>query len=193
MASDTSSLHLAYMLDCIKLAQQSPLKPSNFRVGALLVALPSRAILSTGYTLEIPGNTHAEQSALTKYARERGISDPEARLSEAFPLPDNGAADTELVLYCSMEPCAKRLSGNKSCAQRIIETRGQGWGIKKVYYGVKEPDTFVGESDGVRLLTEAGVELEYVSGLEEKILQVAMAGHEQDREKKWTLMGTYVV
>ncbi|KAF2158039.1 cytidine deaminase-like protein [Myriangium duriaei CBS 260.36] len=180
MTSNSSSPHLPYMQDCIKLAQQSPPKPSNFRVGALLVALPSRTVLATGYTLELPGNTHAEQSALTKYARERGVADTESRLSDAFPPPPSDAADTELVIYCSMEPCAKRLSGNKSCAQRIVDTRGQGWGVKKVYYGVKEPETFVGESEGVRLLTEAGVELEYVAGLEDEILRVATAGHVQE-------------
>lgn len=176
MDSETK-VHLSYMQQCIELAKKSPPKPSNFRVGALLVALPSKTILSTGYTLELPGNTHAEQSALEKYSRERGVSNPETQLSAAFPPPSPGSTDTELVIYCSMEPCAKRLSGNKSCAQRIVETRGQGWGVKKVYYGVKEPETFVGESEGVRLLTEAGVELEYIAGLEDEILKVAMAGH----------------
>ncbi|KAJ8114206.1 hypothetical protein OPT61_g3863 [Boeremia exigua] len=178
MASEGQS-HLSYMRQCIELAQQSPPKPSNFRVGALLVALPSKTILATGYTLELPGNTHAEQCALSKYAHSRGVSDPETQLSEAFPPPHPDAADIELVIYCSMEPCAERLSGNKSCAQRIIETRGKGWGVKKVYYGVKEPETFVGESNGVRLLKEAGIELEYVAGLEDEILKVATAGHVQ--------------
>lgn len=78
-----------------------------------------------------------------------------------------------------MEPCAKRSVGNRTCVEWILETRrqGQGAGIQKVFYGVKEPGIFVGESEGVKKLREAGVEVELVEGLEEEILRVAKAGH----------------
>ncbi|WPG99924.1 Hypothetical protein R9X50_00274700 [Acrodontium crateriforme] len=177
IASDSSSIHHEYMRECIKLSLNAPAKPTNFRVGALLVAEPSHTILATGYTLELPGNTHAEQSALAKYAQQKGVDDPEHRLADAFPPPPPGSTDTKLAIYTSMEPCALRLSGNKTCAQRILDTRAQGWGVTKVYYGLKEPETFVGESAGVKMLTDAGIELEYVAGLEEEILTVTLAGH----------------
>lgn len=74
--------------------------------------------------------------------------------------------------------------------QRIIQTRsagaGEGKGIRKVYFGVKEPGTFVGESEGCRMLTEAGVEWEVVTGLEEEILKVAKEGHGEGEEEKGT-------
>ena len=93
-----------------------------------------------------------------------------------------------MVLYVTMEPCGKRLSGNVPCVQRIIQTRnaGEGKGVRKVYFGVKEPGTFVGESEGCRMLTEAGVEWEVVGGLEEEIIKVAKEGHEEKQEGKGT-------
>lgn len=171
--------HRVYLRDCLELARTSPPKPTNFRVGALLLSLPSETVLSTGFTLELPGNTHAEQSCLSKLAKQRGVEDTDTNLSKAFPPPKTNAIDKTMVLYCTMEPCAKRLSGNKSCVQRILETRAQGpgCGVQKVYFGVKEPGIFVGESEGCRMLSDAGVEWEFVPGLEEEILAVATAGH----------------
>src|SRR4051812_11593611 len=59
--------HATYMRLALDQAHESPPKPSNFRVGALLVDADTGAILSRGYTLELPGNTHAEQCCLIKY------------------------------------------------------------------------------------------------------------------------------
>lgn len=53
--------HHSYMRFALSLAEKSVLKSTNFRVGAVLVDESANQILSTGYTLEIPGNTHAEQ------------------------------------------------------------------------------------------------------------------------------------
>ena len=85
-----------------------------------------------------------------------------------------------------------RLSGNLPCVKRIIATRQAGKrGIQKVYFGVKEPGTFVGESMGCKLLTEARIEWQLVSGFEKQILAVAFAGHEnKDQEIKDALRGT---
>jgi len=44
----------------LELAEKSPPKPTNYRVGAVVVDAFNN-ILATGYTLELPGNTHAEQ------------------------------------------------------------------------------------------------------------------------------------
>jgi pyrimidine deaminase RibD-like protein len=54
--------------------------------------------------------------------------------------------------------------------------------IRRVYVGVSEPETFVGVNLGRRRLTEAGIEVVHVAGLEEAILQVATAGHERKEE-----------
>jgi pyrimidine deaminase RibD-like protein len=163
--------HLQYMRLALDQAQESPPKPSNFRVGALLVDADTGAIISRGYTLECEGNTHAEQCCLLKLAREIYCS--EERVGEALP--------PNTVIYTTMEPCNLRLSGNLPCVDRIIRTRGKNGeqAIKKVYLGVKEPEKFVGENEGRKKLEGHGIECIHVPGLEERILSVAIAGHEQ--------------
>src|SRR5689334_18015176 len=47
-----------WMRYALSLAKQSPPKPSNYRVGAVLLEEASQEVLATGYTLELPGNTH---------------------------------------------------------------------------------------------------------------------------------------
>ncbi|RAL10645.1 putative DRAP deaminase [Aspergillus homomorphus CBS 101889] len=176
-----TSPHLNYMRTCLSLAEKAPAKPTNFRVGALLLSRDESdatletndRLLATGYTMEREGNTHAEQCCLANYAATQGVT--AEQVAEA--LPDE--AGRKLVMYVTMEPCGRRLSGNAPCVERIISTRDEGRrGIQKVYFGVKEPGTFVGESEGCRRLTAAGVEWEVVQGLEKEILTVATAGHE---------------
>ena len=182
--SPSRETDLFFLRHALNLAQSSPPQPTNFRVGALLVSFPTPAspssttpspqILSTGYTLELPGNTHAEQCCLLKLASAHSIS--ESSLHTVLPPSLN------VTLYTSLEPCGKRLSGNAPCVQRIIETRrkageGRVSGIQRVVFGAKEPGTFVKDSQSCRLLSQAGVEWEYVRELEGEILEVAMAGH----------------
>jgi pyrimidine deaminase RibD-like protein len=64
------------------------------------------------------------------------------------------------------------------CVQRIVRAKH----IRKVVCGVKEPETFVGENEGRKILKEDGIEVVYVSGLEEEILSVATAGHTKKEE-----------
>jgi pyrimidine deaminase RibD-like protein len=163
--------HMQYMLLALDQAQESPPKPSNFRVGALLVDADTGAILSRGYTLECEGNTHAEQCCLLKYAQAHDL--PEDRVGEALP--------PNTVIYTTMEPCNLRLSGNLPCVDRIIRTTSLNGDrtIKKVYIGVKEPEKFVGENEGRKKLEGYGINVIHVQGLEERILHVATAGHEQ--------------
>lgn len=172
---------LSYLRQTIDLAKLSPPKPSNFRVGCVIVAHSGPhppQVLSTGYTLELEGNTHAEQCALSKLDSEHFVPD-----NDIGPtlLPDHNA-----VLYTSLEPCGKRLSGNLPCVQRIIATRRQNpeGGIRKVVFGAKEPGTFVQDSQSCKLLTEAGIEWEYLPDFEQEILLVAMEGHVKEEKSK---------
>ena len=151
--------HLAYMRHALSLAKKAPPRPTNFRVGAILLDEATNTILSTGYTLELPGNTHAEQCCLAK------TSNTTREKSEA-----------KLVLYTTMEPCNQRASGNTPCTETIL---GYGGAIKVVYVGVREPEKFVGENVGRAKLEEAGVAYVHVPGLEVEILEVATAGHEK--------------
>lgn len=156
--------HKAYMQLCLEQAQKSHPKPTNYRVGAVLVDLASNTILATGYTLELPGNTHAEQCCLMKLAEKHGVS--EENLGGVLP--------SGLALYTTVEPCSKRLSGNLPCVERVLRLAGS---IRTVYVGAMEPETFVAENTGKRMLEDAGICIVHVEGLEKEILEVATAGH----------------
>jgi pyrimidine deaminase RibD-like protein len=183
--------HLIYLQQALELARKSPPKPTNFRVGAILVSNPlteefSPTILSTGYTLELPGNTHAEQCAIAKLATKHGI--PETELHSIL------TQETNATLYTTLEPCGKRLSGSLSCVHRIISTRdnlsrvstsgNSKCGIQKVIFGAKEPGTFVQDSESCRMMDEAGLEWEYVEGLQDEILLAAKEGHGPAKSKE---------
>ncbi|MCJ1416581.1 hypothetical protein MMC32_002919 [Xylographa parallela] len=176
MAESTSDLPESvkdYMRLAIKLAKQSPPKPTNFCVGAILVDEAPNKVLSTGYTLELPGNTHAEQCCLQKFATQHGKSE-----DDIVDLLPRGT-----VIYTTMEPCGKRLSGNLPCIDRILNTRkGVHGGIETVYHGVSEPETFVGQNTGRARLEAAGIKCVHVSGFEQEILEVATAGHPQKED-----------
>ncbi|PKS11470.1 hypothetical protein jhhlp_003234 [Lomentospora prolificans] len=158
--------HKAVLEYALTLATQSPPKPTNYRVGAVLLNLTTNTVTETGYTLELEGNTHAEQCAFSKLSSRLGI-DEGPGLREAMKGQPH-------ALYTTMEPCSFRLSGNKPCVDRILEQRD--W-VKVVYAGVVEPKDLVKENDGQGKLEGAGVKVVQVPGLEEEILKVAKAGH----------------
>lgn len=111
-----------------------------------------------------PGNTHAEQCCLIKIAEMYNVTEEE--LDEV--LPEN------TILYTTMAPCSKRLSGNRTCTERIL---GLASRIRVVYVGIKEPGVFITENIGRSLLEDAGVQLQFVEGMEHRIFEVATAGH----------------
>ncbi|KAI0813426.1 cytidine deaminase-like protein [Xylaria sp. FL0064] len=178
MASETSPStthaddHRGWMEFALDQARLSPPAPTKFCVGAVLVDVDKGEALSTGYSMELPGdrpgdpgNTHAEHCCFIKIAEQYGI--PEDKIGEV--LPKNTA------LYTTMEPCNRRLSGNRTCVDRILSLNGA---IKTVYVGIREPDTFIAENDGITRLRNAGVEVVLVDGMQERILAVSTAGHE---------------
>jgi pyrimidine deaminase RibD-like protein len=156
--------HKAYMQFALNLARKSPPKPTNYRVGAVLVDLSCNKILATGYTLELPGNTHAEQCCFIKLATQHDV--PEERLKEVLP--------PNMALYTTVEPCSERLSGNLPCAERVLRLAGS---IRIVYVGIMEPETFVSNNTGRKALRDAGITVVHIEGLETEILEVATAGH----------------
>lgn len=163
--------HKAYMEHALDQARLSPPASTKFCVGAVLVDADKNEILSTGYSLELPrdslgdpGSTHAEQCCFIKVAQRHGL--PEERIGGVLP--------KNTVLYTTMEPCNKRLSGNRTCVERILRLDGA---IKTVYVGIKEPEVFVGENVGRKRLEDAGVVVTVVEGMQERILKVSTAGH----------------
>ncbi|KAK4234742.1 Fructosamine kinase-domain-containing protein [Achaetomium macrosporum] len=148
--------HKAYMKYAVEQARLSPPSPSKFCVGAVLVDADKNEILATGYSEELPrdrpgdpGSTHAEHCCFIKVADRYGIHD----FDIAKVLPPN------TVLYTTMEPCNERLSGNRTCVERILGLNGA---IKVVYVGIGEPDTFVKLNEGIKRLEDAGVKVSYV-------------------------------
>ena len=161
-----------HMLYALEIAKQTTAKPTNFCVGATIVDETENHILATGHTNEFPGNTHAEECALQKLKRKIHAN-PSQWL----------APDAKLVLYTTMEPCNKRSSGDTPCTETILSYNQQFLtrSIGKVYYGIREPETFVEANKGQQKLQGAGILLQYVPGLEKEILEVATAGHDQKR------------
>ncbi|EME85130.1 uncharacterized protein MYCFIDRAFT_83140 [Pseudocercospora fijiensis CIRAD86] len=170
MSAPDSINHLHYLRLALNEARRSPPKPTNFCVGALLLApSQSREPLITGYTLECKGNTHAEQSCFIKLGEKYGCEDTD--------LGRNLPEDT--ILYTTMEPCNQRSVGNLPCVDRILALKRRDGtpAIRFVVCGVSEPETFVGLNEGKRKLRDAGIEVVAVAGMEEDILAVATAGH----------------
>ncbi|KAJ1961101.1 hypothetical protein IWQ62_003987 [Dispira parvispora] len=147
--ANNSCNDIAFLRQAIVQAHRSTPVPSAYCVGAVLVSGDDEPrVLATGYSRELPGNTHAEECALLKYA-------------QANP-KDN--ALTNATMYTTMEPCSTRLSGNTPCTERIIRA-----GLARVVLGVKEPDNFV-QCEGVRLLQAAGIRVDYLAGFEQECL-----------------------
>lgn len=182
MASEPShptiaaSDHKGYMEYALEQARLSPPAPTKFCVGAVLVDADRNKILSTGYSMELPGNnpadpgkTHAEQCCFIKVAQKHNL--PEERIGEVLP--------KNTVLYTTMEPCNKRLSGHRTCVERILRLNGA---IKIVYVGIKEPEKFIGENVGRKRLEDAGVVVTFVEGMQDRILEVSTAGHEKQSQ-----------
>lgn len=139
-ASDQAAVDVAFMRLAIAEAHKSEPSPSAFCVGCVVVR--DGAVLATGFSRELPGNTHAEQVALLKLGFEAA-----------------GA-----TVYTTMEPCSTRVSGNVPCVQSCLRAN-----VARVVVGVMEPANFV-VCEGVRLLRDAGVQVELLRGLEAECL-----------------------
>lgn len=122
-------------------------------VGCVIVDEDTGIIIARGYSREMMGNTHAEQNAIYKYER----------LEQTFK---------NLVLYSTMEPCSRRLSGNDPCSRAILNHPE----IHKVVIGTREPPTFI-NCEGLSQLRKAGVEVECIDDIAEECLAVAKRGH----------------
>lgn len=147
--------------------------------------------LSTGYSRELEGNTHAEQCALTKLISNYDLLSTSPANSSA-KWNGNVVGDIDLNLYTTMEPCSERLSGQDPCVDRILKFNQENHllrlsdlieimkiesiessnnskvsnrfvrlKIKRIFQGVKEPEDFV-LCKGTRLLQENGISVEQI-------------------------------
>ncbi|KAG9002039.1 hypothetical protein FRB94_004131 [Tulasnella sp. JGI-2019a] len=169
-ASIDNAVHLQFLRLALDEAKKCEPTPTAFCVGCVIV-IPSSAdtsatqsmgrVLATGYSRELPGNTHAEANALAKaYTgdKESNSSSIESLLSSAD-------------VYTTMEPCSVRLSGLAPCADALIKAK-----ISRCIIGVGEPADFV-NCEGAQKLIDAGISVVWMKGLEEECLSVARRGH----------------
>lgn len=195
--------HYDLMKRALEEADKSPPTDTAFCVGCVISpssdhhTSSSRDILATGFSRELPGNTHAEQCAFDKLASSFNTNDTK-----------NAVPTLDLDLYTTMEPCSERLSGNLPCVQRILQFNEQAQTyslprhflpttlqvpgsaekidvrlrIRRVFQGVAEPDDFV-QCQGQTMLRDNSIQVFTVRGeddgnqLEKDCLRVARKGH----------------
>ncbi|PFH54297.1 hypothetical protein AMATHDRAFT_53184 [Amanita thiersii Skay4041] len=171
----TAEIHLQRLHVALREATKCEPTPNAFCVGCVLATnwppeSDNTVVLSTGYSRELPGNTHAEANALTK---ARNLSQLE--ISALFPALDTVPGVDQLLahadVYTTMEPCSIRTSGLPPCADALIDAK-----VKRCFIGVGEPDDFV-KCEGAERLKVAGIDVVWIKGLEEECLKVARRGH----------------
>ena len=104
--------------EAIAISRNAQPSQEAFSVGSV-IARRNGSILTTGYSRERGGHSHAEQIAIEK-AAELNIE-----LHDA-------------TLYTSLEPCSIRKSGLGACVTRIVQA-----GIRRVVFAMREPPVFV--------------------------------------------------
>jgi dolichyldiphosphatase len=151
------SVHLTRMLQALQLASQCEETNAAFCVGCVITASRSSEVLSTGYSRQEPGNTHAEEVALNVLMSKSSHS-------------STSTVTLDLDLYTTMEPCSERLSKKSPCVQRILEfneakynRKGSVMKIRRIYQGVQEPEDFV-KCAGTKMLEQAGLQVITVQG-----------------------------
>ncbi|OLT28043.1 dCMP deaminase [Actinomadura sp. CNU-125] len=112
-----------------ELAALCPPSRTAFSVGAVIVGEDGRE-LARGRSREGDPHDHAEEAALAKTSGDLA-----------------GA-----TVYSSLEPCGRRASRPRTCAELIIAS-----GARRVVFAWREPSLFV-EGTGAEVLAAAGVE-----------------------------------
>ena len=136
-----------WMQEAIDLSKLCPFSEKAYSVGAIIISAVGKRI-STGYSRE-KGYMHAEEIAIQKAKT----------LNEDL---------SHCILYTTMEPCSKRLSGTPSCSQHILEEH-----IPRVCFALREPPIFV-QCEGERLLKEGGVHVVEMSDFAKEVKKVNM-------------------
>jgi len=169
-----SSEDLAFMKIALDEADKCTPIPTAFCVGCVIVVqvrsatdAEEKMILSTGYSRELVGNTHAEANALVK-AQELSSAELEKFFPEGTP-SDGGVRRLleEADVYTTLEPCSVRTSGLPACADALV-----GAQVRRCYIGAAEPDDFV-ICEGAEKLKRGGVEVIWLKGLEQECLGAA--------------------
>lgn len=153
-----------FLREAVELSRRCPPSDSAFSVGAILVG-PDGVVIATGYSRELDPVDHAEEVALVKAGALPGSDRPgPGEQAGAGPAARAGAAASGEALagatmYTSLEPCRRRLSRSRSCAELIVAA-----GIGRVVLAWREPPVFV-PGGGADWLREQGVKVQEMPGL----------------------------
>jgi pyrimidine deaminase RibD-like protein len=168
--------HYQYLQLALAEAQKCEPVPTAFCVGCILVAQAAesneRIVISSGYSRELAGNTHAEANALTKFH-----AIPPSELAVRFPalVSPNLSSHEQILMqtdvYTTMEPCSIRTSGLPPCANALVAAK-----VKRCFIGTGEPEDFV-HCEGAQKLEKAGIEVVWLKDMEEECLKVARRAH----------------
>lgn len=128
LSAAEQELHAAWMIRSLRLAAQCPPTETAFCVGSILRprGAAGEQLLSTGFSRELEGNTHAEQCVLNKLSGALPGDHPDSQqesVTKENPTTnrdEEGVQELPLDLYTTMEPCSERLSGALPCLQRIL-------------------------------------------------------------------------
>lgn len=132
---------IRWLRHAIDLSRNCPPSATAYNVGAIIVDAAGNEI-ARGYSRDTGPQVHAEESALSRLARD------DARLATA-------------TIYSTLEPCTERRSGPRPCTDLILAT-----GIPHVVIAWREPDLFVADCQGVEQLLDAGVTVVEIAELE---------------------------
>lgn len=130
-----SAVDIAHLRAAVAEAALCVPSDTAYSVGAVLTDM-SGVEIARGRSREMGGREHAEEVALIRAGeRARGST-----------------------LFCSMEPCGKRLSAATPCSSRLIQS-----GVSRVVLAVAEPPHFIAQCSGAADLRAAGVRVDVVT------------------------------
>ena len=101
-------------------------------------------------------------------AQQHGLPTARAEVHIGKVLPEH------TVLYTTMEPCNGRLSGARTCCDRIVALQDH---LRTVFVGIREPNTFIVDDDGKQRLEGEGIEFQMVEETHDLCYEAATAGH----------------
>ncbi len=133
-----SDLDREFLKQAIELARRCPASQTAFSVGAVIVR--DGKVISTGYSREEDPHEHAEETAIRRALAAGHVLE---------------GCD----IYSSLEPCAKRVSGRRTCCDRIRDA-----GFARVVFASVEPPIFV-PGRGAEMLRESGIDVVQIEAL----------------------------
>jgi pyrimidine deaminase RibD-like protein len=146
--SAQQGVDLRWLREAVELSKRCPPSDAAFSVGAILVGAGGRGGQPGGDGREGRGGGDGRVIA-TGYSRQRDPHDH----AEEVALTDAGAAASGSTIYTSLEPCLRRLSRPRSCAELIVAA-----GVRRVVLAWREPPVFV-PGGGADWLRERGIEV----------------------------------